>query len=49
VVTVGFHAAADDLDVSERWLVYPGTETYGLGNGLRATSLVTLMRRLSTL
>lgn len=35
----GFHAACEDLQPAQQWVVYPGTETYPLGHGIQATPL----------
>lgn len=35
----GFHAACEDLQPAQKWVVYPATETYPLGHGIQATPL----------
>ena len=44
----GFHSACKDLKPERAYLVYPGTETYPLGNEAQAISLPSLARLLST-
>ena len=43
----GFHAACADLNPSHKWVVYPGNETFPLGNGTHAVPLAALCARLS--
>lgn len=43
----GFHSACADLDPERRFVVYPGEESYPLGNGVQAVSLSDLARILS--
>lgn len=38
----GFSVACDDLEIKERYLVYPGTERFPLRNGAEAISLLEL-------
>jgi predicted AAA+ superfamily ATPase len=35
----GFYSACDDLQPAKRWLVYPGAETYPVGDGVQAIGL----------
>jgi len=42
----GFHAACKDLDPARSFVVYPGAETYPLGNDIQAISLPALARKL---
>ena len=48
-VGVGFQNACDELGVPKhsRFLVYPGSESFGVRNGATAIGLLALMRRLS--
>lgn len=47
-VTKGFHLACDDLNVSARYLVYPGNESYTLPNEIKVVSLIDLIAKLNT-
>lgn len=42
----GFHSACVDLQPVARWVVYPGQESYPMGNGIQATSLHSLCQAL---
>ncbi len=46
----GFYSACEDLQPTKRWLVYPGTESYPLGDGVQVVGLKALtdtIRRLA--
>ncbi len=43
----GFHGACADLDPERRFVIYPGEESYPLGNGAQAVTLPDLARILS--
>ena len=43
----GFHVAADDVGADDRFVVYPGEESYPLGSGVTAVPLQTLMRHVA--
>jgi len=43
----GFHAACADLDPVHRYVVYPGTEAYPMGDDIQAISLPDLARLLN--
>jgi predicted AAA+ superfamily ATPase len=43
----GFGQACDDLGVAQRWVVYPGLETFPLRHGAQATGLLDLSRQLA--
>lgn len=43
----GFHAACADLESEKRFVVYPGDESFPLGNGVQAISLPALARLLA--
>jgi predicted AAA+ superfamily ATPase len=43
----GFHAACADLKPSHRWVVYPGNETFPVGQDTHAVPLAALCARLS--
>ena len=43
----GFHAAGEVLGPTRKWVVYPGSESYPLGNGTTAVSLAELAARLA--
>lgn len=45
--TRGFHSSCADLQPEGRFIVYPGSEAYPLGEGVEVVSLVDLMRRLT--
>ena len=45
----GFAQACDDLEVAQRWLVYPGTERYPLRHGAHAIGVVELAGLLGAL
>ena len=45
----GFHAACEDLQPSQRWVVYPGQESFLLKEGIQAVALATLCENLSQL
>jgi uncharacterized protein len=42
----GFHHACDDLNPGKRIVVYPGAETFPMGNGIEAMPLAEAARRL---
>ena len=42
----GFHSACEDLLPTQRFVVYPGTESYPLRDGVQATPLPTLLALL---
>jgi hypothetical protein len=42
----GFHIASEDIQAAQRFVVYPGTESYPLGQDTRAVSLLDLQRLL---
>ncbi len=43
----GFHSACDDLKPSQKWVVYPGKETYPLAADIQAISLHGLCEKLA--
>ncbi|MCL4474570.1 MAG: ATP-binding protein [Actinobacteria bacterium] len=43
----GFHSACSDLEPARKFVVYPGTETYPLGDDIQAISLPSLARQLN--
>jgi hypothetical protein len=43
----GFHSACDDLKPSQKWVVYPGKETYPLAADIQVISLHGLCERLA--
>jgi len=45
-VEKGFHFACDDLGPKKRFVVYPGTERFSLGNRIEAIGLVALATEL---
>jgi uncharacterized protein len=45
----GFHVACEDLEVKQRYVVYPGTETFPLRAGVQAMGLKDLVMRLGEL
>jgi predicted AAA+ superfamily ATPase len=47
-VEKGFHSACADLDPHRRFVVYPGTERFSLGNEIEAIGLVELARELQS-
>lgn len=44
----GFYSACDDIQPSRKWLIYPGTEGYPLGNDIQVMPLHTAMQALAT-
>lgn len=42
----GFHSACSDLNPTHKWVVYPGQESYPLGNDIHTISLADLCRML---
>ena len=42
----GFHSACEDLKPDRRILIYPGSETFPLGNGIEVMSLSTAVRAI---
>lgn len=46
-ISRGFGLACDDLDVEQRWVVYPGTERFAVRQGAHAVGLVELAQRLA--
>jgi uncharacterized protein len=45
----GFHAACTDLQPKRKLLIYPGQESFSLGNDIQAMPLTILCRELATL
>ena len=45
-VSRGFRVATTDVAAAEKFIVYAGTDTYPLGDGITAIPLPTLMERL---
>jgi predicted AAA+ superfamily ATPase len=48
-ISRGFHSGCADLSALARWVVYPGAESFPLGDGVEAVSLVESGRRLGKL
>ena len=46
-ISRGFGLACDDLNVEQRWAVYPGTERFAVRQGAQAVGLVELAQRLA--
>ena len=46
-ISRGFGLACDDLNVEQRWAVYPGTERFAVRQGTQAVGLVELAQRLA--
>ena len=46
-ISRGFGMACDDLNVEQRWAVYPGTERFAVRQGTQAVGLVELAQRLA--
>ena len=44
----GFGLACDDLDIAQRFVVYPGTERFPTRHGAHAIGLLELMQVLQT-
>ena len=42
----GFYSACEDIKPSRRWLIYPGSECYPLGDGIEVMSLQSAMKAL---
>lgn len=45
----GFHSACDDLQPTQKWVVYPGQESYPLSADIQVISLHGLCEKLATL
>lgn len=45
-VSKGFHIASADIAATDRYILYPGEESYPLGNSTRVVSLSDLLERL---
>ena len=43
----GFHSACDDLNPSQKWVVYPGQESYPISADIQAISLLGLCERMN--
>lgn len=43
----GFYSACDDIQPSRKWVVYPGTEVYPLGDDIQVMPLHTAMQALA--
>lgn len=43
----GYHSACQDILPSKKWLIYPGTEAYPMGNDITCLPLDAAMRELS--
>lgn len=46
-ISRGFGLACDDLEIEQRWAVYPGTERFAVRQGAQAVGLVELAQRLA--
>jgi len=46
-ISRGFGMACDDLNVEQRWAVYPGTEHFAVRHGAQTVGLVELAQRLA--
>ncbi len=42
----GFYSACEDIQPSRKWLIYPGSECYPLGDGIEVMSLHDAMQAL---
>ena len=42
----GFHHACEDLQPTQRWLVYPGPETYPVAPGVQALPLQAMVAQV---
>ncbi len=47
-VEAGFHAACERLNPTQRWVVYPGSDTFSLGNDVLAIGLPAMMQKMSS-
>ena len=43
----GFYSACEDIQPSRKWLIYPGSECYPLGDGIEVMSLHGAMEALA--
>jgi len=43
----GFYSACEDIQPSRKWLIYPGSECYPLGDGIEVMSLHGAMQALA--
>lgn len=48
-VSKGFYLGCEDIGATERFVVYPGNETYPMPNGVTTISLVAMMKKLAGL
>ena len=48
-VSKGFHLGAKDIGATRRLVVYPGSESFSLGNGITAVPLIGAMREIEAL
>lgn len=48
-VSKGFYLGCDDIGATERFVVYPGRESYPIANGVTVISLIEMMDRLQNL
>jgi uncharacterized protein len=44
----GFYLGCEDIAATHRYVVYPGTERYSIGNGVTVTPLADLLRELAS-
>ncbi len=42
----GFYSACEDIQPSRRWMIYPGSQCYPLGDGIEVMSLHSVMQAL---
>lgn len=42
----GFYFAKEDINPAASYVVYPGTETYPMGDGVTVISLTDMLRRI---
>ncbi len=43
----GFYSACDEVLPSQKWLIYPGSESYSVGDAIEVMPLHTAMQRLA--
>ncbi len=46
-LTRGFHSACEDIGATEKFVVYPGSERYSLGNNIDAIGLLEFLRLIA--
>jgi len=45
-ISKGFHIACDDIKATRKYILYSGSDTFSMGNGVTAISLLNLMNKI---